>query len=119
MGLGEVKWTASDAVREFEGKDLGTGLSLILVNVPTGGGPSLHRHPYEEVFVVHAGRGTITIGETTIDAGAGDIAVAPSGTPHRFVNSGTERLELTAIHNAPEFITEWLEKPEPSWVTQR
>ena len=46
-----MKWTAGEAERECEGKDLGTGLSL--------------------------------------------------------------------IHNAPEFITKWLEKPEPSWVTHR
>ena len=111
--------TASEAVREFEGKDLGAGQSLILVNVPTGGGPSLHRHPYEEIFVVHAGNGIITIGETSFDAGPGDVAVAPSGTPHRFVNSGSERLQLTAIHNALQFVTEWLQQPEPSWVTRR
>ncbi len=50
-----AKRTASETVREFEGKDLGAGLSLILVNVPPGGGPRLHRHPYEEVLVVHGG----------------------------------------------------------------
>src|ERR1700716_825868 len=88
-----------DSSREFEGKDHGAGLTLILVNVETGHGPNLHRHPYEEIFVVHAGTGSFFVDELEVKAGAGDIVIAPTGTAHRFTNSGRDRLQLTAIHH--------------------
>jgi hypothetical protein len=37
-----------------------------------------------------------------------DVVVVPAGTPNAFVNSGTDQLRLTAIHNAPRISTEWL-----------
>jgi mannose-6-phosphate isomerase-like protein (cupin superfamily) len=95
--------------REFEGKDYGAGLTLILVNVPTGHGPNLHRHPYEEIFVVHAGTGDFFVDESQVQARAGDIVIAPAGTAHRFVNAGSDPLQLTAIHHNANFVTEWLE----------
>ncbi len=93
----------------FEGKDHGSGLSIILVEAEPGNGPRLHRHDYEEVFVVHEGEVTFTVGEAQVDAGPGDVAVVPPGTPHGFVNSGRAPLRMTAIHHAPAFATEWLE----------
>jgi quercetin dioxygenase-like cupin family protein len=98
-----------DSSREFEGRDYGAGLTLILVNVETGQGPSLHRHPYEEIFVIHAGTGSFVVDEAVVQGSAGDIVIAPAGTAHRFTNSGSDRLQLTAIHHNANFVTEWLE----------
>jgi mannose-6-phosphate isomerase-like protein (cupin superfamily) len=89
--------------------------------VPTGHGPNLHRHPYEEIFAVHAGTGTFIVDQGQVVAGPGDVALAPAGSAHRFVNSGTDRLKLTAIHHRPEFVTEWLEPFSPAqqyWSSQ-
>ena len=108
--------------REFEGKDHGAGLTLILVNVETGHGPNLHRHPYEEIFVVHAGTGRFFVDESEVEARAGDIVIAPAGTAHRFINSGSDRLQLTAIHHNANFVTEWLEPLTPDqryWSSER
>jgi mannose-6-phosphate isomerase-like protein (cupin superfamily) len=99
--------------REFEGKEYGTGLTLILVDVETGHGPNLHRHPYEEIFVIHAGAGFFFVDDSQVHATAGDIVVAPAGAAHRFVNSGKTRLQLTAIHHNANFVTEWLEPLTP------
>jgi quercetin dioxygenase-like cupin family protein len=107
--------------REFEGKDHAAGLTLILVDVETGHGPNLHRHPYEEIFVVHAGTGRFFVDEAEVQGRAGDIVIAPARTAHRFVNSGTDRLKLTAIHHNPSFVTEWLEPLTPDqryWSTK-
>jgi mannose-6-phosphate isomerase-like protein (cupin superfamily) len=107
--------------REFEGKVNGAGLTLILVDIETGHGPNLHRHPYEEIFVVHAGTGSFVVDESEVQATAGDIVVAPAGTAHRFVNSGRDRLQLTAIHHNANFVTEWLEALTPEqryWSTE-
>ncbi|MGG7380176.1 cupin domain-containing protein, partial [Escherichia coli] len=35
---------------------------------------------------------------------AGDIAVVPANTPHRFVNSGDGVLRQIDIHASPQFI---------------
>lgn len=99
--------------REFEGKEYGAGLTLILVDVETGHGPNLHRHPYEEIFVVHAGTGSFFVDDTQVQGSAGDIVIAPAGTAHRFINSGKDRLQLTAIHHNADFVTEWLEPLMP------
>jgi mannose-6-phosphate isomerase-like protein (cupin superfamily) len=95
--------------RQFEGENHDVGISLFMVDAPPEGGPKLHLHPYEEVFVVHEGKGTFTLEEAQVDAGPGDIVVAPAPTPHPFGNSGSDRLRLTAIHHSPRYVTEWLE----------
>jgi mannose-6-phosphate isomerase-like protein (cupin superfamily) len=96
--------------REFTGDELGAGVSLILVDTPPGRGPSLHRHRYEEVFVLRAGEVTFTVGDEERVARAGDIVVVPPDTPHAFVNTGGTPLEMVAIHVSPRFATEWLDQ---------
>ena len=93
---------------EHSGEELGAGVSIIKVDTPPGRGPSLHRHEYEEVFVLHKGEVTFTVGDEERVARPGDIVVVPPGTPHGFVNSGDESLGMTAIHVNPRFVTEWL-----------
>ena len=72
--------------------------------------PSLHRHQYEEVFVLREGEVTFTIGDEERVARAGDIVVVPPDTPHAFVNTGEEPLGMVAIHVSPRFATEWLDQ---------
>ncbi len=83
-------------------------VSLFLVNAPPGAGPRLHRHPYPELFVVHAGQACFEIDGDTLSATGGDIVIAPAETAHRFTNVGRERLRITAIHTSPTMNTEWL-----------
>jgi mannose-6-phosphate isomerase-like protein (cupin superfamily) len=94
---------------EFQGHRYEAGISFIVVNAPPGGGPKLHRHPYEEVFVVQEGNATFTAGEETIEVSGGLVVVVPAGVPHKFVNSGTTRLRQVDIHASDRFVTEWLE----------
>ena len=94
---------------EFEGHHHDTGVSFIVVDAPPGSGPKLHKHPYEEVFVVQEGSVTFTAGEEVIEASAGQVVVVPAGVPHKFVNSGAGRLRQIDIHPSERFITEWLE----------
>ena len=84
-------------------------LSVITnIDVPPGGGPNLHRHPYEEVFVVLAGEATFTLADETLVAHAGDFLVAPPGVAHGFKNTGSGPLTMVDVHASPEFDTEWL-----------
>lgn len=84
-------------------------ISLMLGEVQPGDGPRLHRHDYEEVFVVAEGRGSFVIGDEEIDAGPGDIVLVPAGVPHRFSNPGDSVLRVTAVHGAATVAIEWLE----------
>ena len=59
---------------EFQGHLLGADVSVIIVDAPPGGGPRLHRHPYEEVFVVQEGSVTFTAGDDVIEATSGQVA---------------------------------------------
>lgn len=101
---------AKTGERSFEGGELGTGVSVIRVEMGPGEGPRLHRHPYEEVFVVLEGDAEFTAGEDTVSATAGESVVVPGDVEHKFVNSGGDRLRLVAIHVSPAFDTEWLEE---------
>lgn len=94
---------------ELVGAEHGASISLILDASQPGGGPRLHRHPYDETWVVQEGRLTFQLGEEQFQVGAGDIAIAPPGVPHKFTNNGPGRSKLVCIHASPTFIGEWLE----------
>jgi mannose-6-phosphate isomerase-like protein (cupin superfamily) len=101
----------SNIAREFVGADHGgVGICAILVDAPPGRGPSLHRHPYEEVFITLEGQATFFLGEDQRrEVGPNEIVVVPPGQWHGFVNSGDGRLRQIDIHVSPSFDTEWLE----------
>ncbi len=93
---------------EFEGEPYGAGVSFFLGNALSGRGPPLHKHPYAEVCIVRSGQAAMTVKGQDIVAHAGDIVVIGSGTPHRFVAIGDERLDMVCIHANSRFIIEWL-----------
>ncbi|RIK45733.1 MAG: cupin domain-containing protein [Chloroflexi bacterium] len=96
----------------LNGKIAGLGtVSLMFGEVQPGARVALHRHTYEEVFVITSGRGAFTIGDTTVDVEVGDIVVVPAGVPHTFRNTGSDPLCQTAVHAAAEVAIEWLETP--------
>jgi mannose-6-phosphate isomerase-like protein (cupin superfamily) len=84
-------------------------MSVITNDMAPGEGPALHRHPYEEVFVIVEGEATFTLGDETLVVRGGEppIVAAPY-VVHAFKNTGTGRLITVDIHASPEFKTEWL-----------
>jgi len=93
----------------LRGEDHGATVSLILDVSDPGGGPPLHRHPYDETWVVIEGALTFHAGDEELAAGPGDVVIVPPGTPHAFTNDGPGRSRLVCIHAHPTFDTEWLE----------
>ena len=91
------------------GEQVGAGFCVLVADLPPGDGPRLHRHPYEEVFVVHEGWATFTAGEATLEATVGQTVVVPAGTPHKSVNAGDGRLRITSVQPSPQRLGEWLE----------
>jgi quercetin dioxygenase-like cupin family protein len=88
----------------FEGAAFGLShLTLTLGVSPPGQSTRLHRHEAEELIIVHAGHGTYTVGDTTIEAGPGSVVIIPSGTPHRWENQTQEPLVHTGVFPTDRF----------------
>lgn len=105
---------AADAPRPWRGHVNGEALGgpvtvLAYGNDVPGQGPVLHVHPYDETFVVTEGRARFFVGETVIDAVAGEVVFGPKGVPHRFENLGPGRLQTIDIHHSPRWIQTNLE----------
>ena len=93
----------------FEGRAHGQTVSFFIVRTPPGGGPSLHRHPYDETFVVESGAATFTVEGETLEACGGQVVPVPAGAAHKFENTGTDTLHLIGIHASERLIQEDLE----------
>jgi mannose-6-phosphate isomerase-like protein (cupin superfamily) len=95
---------------ELRGCEYGeVNVSLIFVDVGPGEGPRLHRHAYEEIFIMLEGQSRFTVGAHTVEARAGQVIIVRAGVPHKFVSVGEGRLRQIDIHPSGTFITEWLE----------
>jgi mannose-6-phosphate isomerase-like protein (cupin superfamily) len=94
----------------LEGSRFGLGqLTLVMGETAPGNAVPLHRHDYEEIFIIHGGRGTYVVGNAIVEAGPGEVVLIPSGVPHKFTNYGTETLYHTAVHATGTFVMEVLE----------
>jgi quercetin dioxygenase-like cupin family protein len=94
-------------IGRFEGGEHGSSVSFYIGTFDAGTGPGLHRHPYDETFIVEAGSATFTVGDETLELEAGQIAVVPAGTPHKFVSG--EGFRLISITPAERMEQEDLE----------
>jgi mannose-6-phosphate isomerase-like protein (cupin superfamily) len=93
----------------FVGADHGgVAVSFILDRSQPGRGPALHRHPYDEVWILDEGHASFTAGDRSLTAGPGSVVVVPADTPHRFTNTGTTPLRMVCIHLRDRMETEWL-----------
>ncbi len=98
-------------IYDFQGfQHQDTEVSFIWVDMPPGGRVRLHQHPYKEIFIIQEGTATFTVGSAVLEAHAGQIILVAADTPHKFVNTGDQRLRQVDIHVSPKFITRWLEQ---------
>lgn len=110
-GRGVAKGMIFDPVREgawrgsLTGEAIGGPVTVLAYGNDTSGeGPRLHVHPYDETFVIIAGRARFFVGDEVIEAGAGEAVLGPAGVPHRFENIGPGRLQTIDIHHSPRWI---------------
>ena len=94
----ELRRSATAAL--FEGRE-DIPVSIFVTAYERGQGPSLHLHPYPEVFVVQAGTATFTVGDDEVVVAEGHIAVVPAQTPHGFECAGNETLRVVSVHPSP------------------
>ena len=88
---GEARWWGGGlAVIKASAADTGGQMTIVEVTEPPGTDAPLHVHHNEdEAFWVLDGDVTLVIGETTIEAHAGDYAFGPRGIPHRYTVGDT------------------------------
>lgn len=95
---------------EFQGiQHQDTNVSFIWVDMPPGGAIRLHKHPYEEIFIIQEGVATFTVDPVTLEARAGQVILVPADVPHKFMNLSNEPLKQIDIHVSKRFVTHWLE----------
>ena len=95
---------------EFQGiEHLDTNVSFIWVDMRPGSTIRLHKHPYEEIFIIQEGQATFTVGSATLEARAGQVIIVPADIPHKFMNLSDKQLKQIDIHVSKQFITHWLE----------
>ena len=85
----------------LSGDDTGGRFTLIDMYVPPGGGPPLHRHDFEETFVVLDGHLDLTFRGVTQVAGAWTTANVPANAPHQFHNFSDAPARLLCICAPP------------------
>ena len=97
--------------QQFQGYLYGdVQVSFFVSATPPGRGPSLHTHPYAEVFVIQAGSLTFVVGAEIVEATAGQIIVVPAEVPHKFTNTGSVVAQHMDIHTSGQMQTTWLEE---------
>jgi mannose-6-phosphate isomerase-like protein (cupin superfamily) len=84
----------------FEGGDRAP-ISMFVTTYAHGEGPSLHLHPYPEVFLVETGTARFTVGEDELVVEAGNVVTVAAETPHGFKNAGEGTLNIVSIHPSP------------------
>jgi mannose-6-phosphate isomerase-like protein (cupin superfamily) len=76
--------------------------SLAEATIDAGSRTQLHRHALtEELYHVTAGTGLMTLGDATLEVGAGDTVLIPPGTPHCIEATGTEPLRILCCCSPP------------------
>ena len=91
----------------FVGEKYGdVGISSFLFDGASGSGPGPHRHPYDEIQFILAGRARYVVDGVEFEAGAGDILVIKAGEVHSFTVIGDENLRQVDVHVSPRFIQE-------------
>jgi quercetin dioxygenase-like cupin family protein len=59
---------------------------VAVVELSGGGRPPLHRHDFDETFLVLEGELTFQLGDERFTRGAGELAFAPRGVAHTYAN---------------------------------
>ncbi len=110
LELGDMLVSPTAAL--FQGDEhapgLGVDSSMFVTRTPPGVFVELHVHPYPETFVLLAGRGRWTSGESVVELEPDGVIVVPADTPHGFRNVGDVPLLVVSVHERGTIEQTWL-----------
>jgi quercetin dioxygenase-like cupin family protein len=81
----------------MSGEQTGGRYCLTDMLVPSGGGPPLHRHDFEEMFTILEGDIEFTFRDQVLVAGAGSTVNIPANAPHSFKNRSDKPARLLCM----------------------
>lgn len=91
----------------LEGQQYGfSALSLSISETHPGGGPPLHKHESEEAHVLLAGIMSYIIGDHRFTLEAPYVVKISAGTPHTFMNAGSQPVQLISVFSNSHFTYE-------------
>jgi quercetin dioxygenase-like cupin family protein len=81
----------------ISGEDTNGRFCLIDMHIPPGGGPGLHRHDFEETFILLEGEMEATFRGEKTTVRAGETLHIPANAPHKFHNAFSTPVRLLCI----------------------
>ena len=81
----------------LSGEDTNGRYCLIDMHVPPGGGPSAHRHDFEETFMLLEGEIEATFRGEKSTVRAGETLHIPANAPHSFTNASEAKVRLLCL----------------------
>jgi mannose-6-phosphate isomerase-like protein (cupin superfamily) len=83
----------------------GTRSQVALMAIPAGGDIGVEAHPnVEQLIFITGGQGKAILNGLESPVAAGDLVVAPPGTKHDIVNTGTVPLRIFTVYAPPNHI---------------
>ena len=111
---GEARWWFGFlAVIKATAADTGGQMTILEITAPPGEGPLHVHHREDEAFWILEGRATFKVGESVIEARAGDYVFGPRHIPHRFT-VGPEGCRMLFIFTPGGFEDCLIEMSEPA-----
>ena len=81
----------------------GERTQLVAMTVPPGEEIGAETHEgIDQILAFVSGTARAIVGGEERTVGAGDVVVVPGGTPHNFVNAGSEPVVLWTVYGPPE-----------------
>ncbi len=91
----------------------GSGLAVTWVEVEPGGSQELHSHEPEQVYVIIAGEGLMTVADEERPVRGGTLVRIPPSTPHGIRNGGAEQLVYVSAATPPFDLAEAYDSGSP------
>jgi quercetin dioxygenase-like cupin family protein len=79
------------------GEDTNGRFCVVDMHIPPGGGPGLHRHDFEETFILMEGEMEATFRGEKSTVRAGETLHIPANAPHKFHNGSSKPVRLICI----------------------
>lgn len=97
----------------FDAATRAAASTTLYLEVPEGHRSPWHTHTAEEVVYIIEGSARVGIGERTLPAEAGDVALIPSGEPHGLENVGEGPLRFLAFFASAAMTHVFAERLQP------
>ena len=78
------------------------GVGVLANTIQAGCGAPLHRHEYEEIILVEAGKIWVEMDKVRTTATPGQCVIIPANKAHAWGNDGPEVLRVLFVWNSPE-----------------